>query len=276
MVFAVYQKRQLLLLFCFASLFILNIKLAQAGSAADATEISANRLIFASSEYLPHYGTDLPKQGPVIEIVRRAFALRQLHIEVAFMPFARALYDTQQGQFAGIIAVWHTEERAEHLLFSDPIYANQIVLFKRVGEYSYFNNLKDVLNSEGTLGLVTGYAQNTLLANSRLNKVSVATDEQIFSMLALRRVDLVPADLQNGIYLISKLPPAQQKIPLDWLSPALELKPMYLAFPKNRPESQWLLQEFNQGLKTLTERGELNQILSELLPTPVLGFPLNP
>ena len=251
------------------TILLLSSLLTAAYATQSNTEISANRLVFASSDYLPHYGTDLPKQGAVVEIVRKAFAKRQMQIEVAFMPFARALYDTQQGQFAGIIAIWHTEERAENFLYSDSIYANQMVLFKRAGEFQYFNNLADLLSSEGTLGLVTGYAQNTLLTNSRFNKVSVATDEQIFSMLALRRVDLVPADLQNGLYLISKLPAAQRQVQLDWITPVLEYKPMHLAFPKNRPESLRLQQEFNLGLQALSASGELSQILTELLPEPV-------
>ncbi|CAM5213914.1 substrate-binding periplasmic protein [Alishewanella longhuensis] len=269
MLSAVKRQVRFLILLLLSTLLLLSSNIAAASASPQLAEISANRLVFASSEYLPHYGTDLPKQGAVVEIVRRAFALRQLQIEVAFMPFARALYDTQQGQFAGIIAIWHTEERAENFLYSDPIYANQMVLFKRAGEFQYFNNLDALLNSEGTLGLVTGYAQNALLANSRFNKVSVATDEQIFSMLALRRVDLVPADLQNGLYLISKLPATQRKVQLDWITPALEHKPMHLAFPKNRPESLLLQQEFNLGLQALTASGELSQILAELLPEPV-------
>lgn len=230
--------------------------------------IETKPLIFASSEYLPHYGSELPKQGAVVEIVRRAMALRQLDIEVAFMPFARALYDTQQGQFAGVIAIWRTAEREQHFLFSNPIYANQIVLFKRAGEFEHLTHLTDVLNSEGTLGLVTGYAQNELLVKSRMRKVSVATDKQIFSMLALRRVDLVAADLQNGVHLINSLPPVLRKTPLVWLTPALESKPMYLAFPKNRPDSVFLKQQFDLGLQALIDSGEFAQILSELLPAP--------
>lgn len=262
-----WQLSYVLKIICCLALSIFTFS-ASATPAMGAVDIAPHRLVFASSEYLPHYGTDLPKQGAVVEIIRRAFALRQLQIEVAFMPFARALHDTQQGQYAGIIAIWHTEDRAKHLLFSDPIYPNQIVLFKRAGEFTNAIHLADVLNTEGTLGLVTGYAQDSLLQNSRLNKVSVATDEQIFKMLALKRVDLVPADLQNGLQLIKQLPPALQETQLDWVQPALEFKPMHLAFPINRPESELLQQQFNLGLQALRASGELEQILAELLPEP--------
>lgn len=267
MLSAVTQRNSFFALLLLSAMLLSSI--AAGKTASHHTESSAKRLIFASSEYPPHYGTDLPLQGAGVEIVRRAFALRQLQIEVAFMPFARALYDTQQGQYAGIIAIWHTDAHTEHFLYSDPIYDNQIVLFKRADEFQHFNDLADLLAGEGTLGLVTGYAQNALLTNSRFNKVSVTTDEQVLSMLALGRVDLVPADLQNGLYLIAKLPAAQRKTPLDWITPVLEYKPMYLAFPKARPESAFLQQQFNLGLEELIASGELKQILSELLPEPV-------
>jgi polar amino acid transport system substrate-binding protein len=226
------------------------------------------RIILASSDYVPHYGMELSRQGAVSEIVRRAFAYEDIDIEIAFMPFARALHDTQQGLFDGILAIWHTAEREQHLLYSDAIYPNQIVLFKRASELKLSNDLNSVLQSGSTLGMVTGYAQSPLLLNSALYKVSVATDEQVFRMLALARVDLVPADLQNGLYLLRQLPDSLRKVHINWISPPLEERPMHLAFPKLKAGSEELLVRFNRGLQQLRQTGELEQILAELLPEP--------
>lgn len=224
------------------------------------------RIIFASSEYQPHYGTDLPKQGAVIEIIRRAFAKQDIHIEIAFMPFARALHDTQHGQYAGVIAIWHTLERTDHLLFSEPIYANKIVLFKRAGEFEQYSKIEDIPPQQATLGMVTGYAQHAILHNSPLHKVSVATDEQIFRMLTLARVDLVPADLHNGLHILKQLQPTEANTNITWFTEAIELKNMHLALPRNRPESAYLLAQFNKGLQALHASGELQDIMHELLP----------
>lgn len=226
------------------------------------------RIVLASSEYVPHYGTELPRQGAVSEIVRRAFAYEGIDIEIAFMPFARALYDTQQGLYDGILAIWHTAEREQQLLYSDAIYANQIVLFKRAGELQLTDDLNSVLQSDSTLGMVTGYAQSPLLLNSPLQKVSVATDEQVFRMLALKRVDLIPADLQNGLYLLRQLPEPLQQVRINWVSQPLEQRPMHLAFPRQKAGSAELQQRFNRGLQQLRQNGELEQILAELLPQP--------
>lgn len=261
------RKINLLLALTTCIIFLPLSQSAPAKTALLDTVVSNTTFVFASSEYPPHYGPLLPQQGVVIDIVRRAFAKRNIGIEVAFMPFARALHDTQQGQYSGIIAIWHIPERTKHFWFSDCIYANRIVLFKRANEFNEPISLRELLDGQGTLGLVTGYAQAELLQNSRFNKVSVATDGQVFSMLALKRVDLVPADLQNGLYQISTLPAEQQKVALNWLAPTLEHKPMYLAFPKIRPDSLFLQQEFNLGLQALTDSGELAQLLNTMPAT---------
>lgn len=227
------------------------------------------RIVLASSDYVPHYGAELLRQGAVSEIVRRAFVMEGIDIEIAFMPFARALHDTKLGLYDGILAIWYTEERAKQLLYSDAIYSNQIVLFKRASELRLPDDLTRILESNSTVGLVTGYAQITSLLNSRLSKVSVATDEQVFRMLALKRVDLVPADLQNGLFLLQQLPEPMQQIPINWVSEPLEEKPMYLAFPRQKAGSEELQQRFNRGLQQLRQSGELEQILAELLPEPV-------
>lgn len=226
------------------------------------------RIILASSDYVPHYGMELSRQGAVSEIVRRAFAYEDIDIEIAFMPFARALHDTQQGLFDGILAIWHTAEREQQLLYSDAIYANQIVLFKRAGELQLTDDLNSVLQSDSTLGMVTGYAQSPLLLNSPLQKVSVGTDDQVFRMLALKRVDLIPADLQNGLYLLRQLPEPLQQVRINWVTEPIEEKPMHLAFPRQKAGSAELQLRFNRGLQQLRQSGELQQILAELLPEP--------
>lgn len=47
-----------------------------------------------------------------------------------------------------------------------------------------------------------GYIQPKGLQEYKLTHVTVAHDEQAFKMLALGRVDSVPADRLNGLYLI--------------------------------------------------------------------------
>ncbi|GAB58176.1 substrate-binding periplasmic protein [Rheinheimera nanhaiensis] len=222
-------------------------------------------LLLASSNYYPHYAEDLPKQGAVSELVRQAFILQGIDIEIAFMPFARAYRESLQANYIGLIAAWYDDERAQHFYYSQPLYANHIVFFKRKGMQIQYSDYADIARQRLRLALVQGYLQPPGLVESTPNMVSVALDEQAFQMLARSRVDLVPADKLNGLYLLQhKLP--QYADTLDWLTPALELRPMYLLLSKRDPRSEQLMQQFNQGLAELRQSGQYQRILHALLP----------
>ncbi|HEX5791939.1 MAG TPA: transporter substrate-binding domain-containing protein [Rheinheimera sp.] len=227
----------------------------------------ADTLQLVSSDYYPHYAEDLPQQGAVSEIVRQAFLLQGIDIEIDFMPFARAYRESQQANYAGLIAAWYDDERAAHFYYSQPLYANQIVFFKRRSDSIQYSDYADIARQQFRLALVQGYLQPEGLLDNQPNTVRVALDEQAFQMLAKGRVDLVPADKLNGLYLL------QQKLPayrdqLDYLTPALELRPMYLLLSKQDPRAEALMQQFNTGLAELRRSGQYQQILSTLLPEP--------
>ena len=227
--------------------------------------LHSETLQLASSNYYPHYAEDLPQQGAVSEVVRQAFLVQGINIQINFMPFARALRQSQHADYIGLVAAWYDDERAQHFYYSQPLYANQIVFFKRKSQAVSYRDYADLSQQGLRLALVQGYLQPQGLLQSQPNLVQVATDEQAFLMLAKGRVDLVPADKLNGLYLLdNKLP--HYATQLDWLTPALELRPMYLLLSKQDPRSELLMQQFNTGLTALRQSGQYQQILQTLLP----------
>ena len=227
--------------------------------------VNADSVRLASSNYYPHYAEDITKQGAVSEIVRQAFLLQNVEVSIEFMPFARALHQSRQAEYAGLIGAWYDDERAEHFYYSEPIYNNEIVFFKQKNFSYHFRGYDEIAAMGIRLGLVRGYLQPTGLLRNQPNLVMVATDEQALLMLAKGRVDLVPADKLNGLYLLhNKLPHYAGDI--DWLTPALEQRPMYLIMSKQDPRSETLMQQFNKGLVQLRQSGQLAQILNTLLP----------
>jgi polar amino acid transport system substrate-binding protein len=226
---------------------------------------SAEVIRLASSNYYPHYGEQLAHQGATIEIIRQAFALQGVQLEIEFLPFARALYESQQGHYTGLVAAWYSEQRTTHFYYSQPLYANKIVLFKRKTDTIRYLNFKELSNQRRRLGVVQGYEQPAGLLESGLKTINVATDEQALAMLALQRVDLVPVDLMTALYILEhKLPQYQQQ--LDWLKPELEQRPMYLVLSKEDPNNQQRIVRFNLGLQQLKASGQYQQIIDSLLP----------
>ncbi|MCS4306230.1 polar amino acid transport system substrate-binding protein [Rheinheimera pacifica] len=221
----------------------------------------------SSSNYYPHYAEDLPQQGAVSEIIRQAFLLQGIGIEIDFMPFARAYRESQQANYIGLIAAWYDDKRAEHFYYSQPLYANQIVFFKHKDITVSYRDYADLAQQKLRIAVVQGYLHLPGLLESGITAVQVATDEQALQMLARGRVDLVPADKLNGLYLVDeKLP--QYAGQLDWMTPALEQRPMYLLLSKKDPRSEMLIQRFNNGLQQLRQSGQYQQIIDNLLPLP--------
>ncbi|WP_240473095.1 substrate-binding periplasmic protein [Arsukibacterium perlucidum] len=248
-----------MVMFCRLLLVFLLVPLMVAAGAR------AEVIRLASSNYYPHYGEQLAQQGATIEIIRQAFALQGVQLEIEFLPFARALYESQQGNYSGLVAAWYSDKRAEHFYFSQQLYANQIVFFKRKNDKISYQNFLDLARQQRRLGVVQGYAQPAGLMESGIKTIQVATDQQALAMLALQRVDLVPADLLNALYLLeNKLPQHRQQ--LDWLTPALEQRPMYLVLSKKDPANQQRIERFNLGLQQLRASGQYQQILDSLLP----------
>lgn len=229
------------------------------------------KILLVSSDYYPHYAHDLVNQGPVSEIVRQAFLARGISITIDFLPFARAYRESLNAHYVALVGGWYSQERAEYFYYSQPLYSNEIVFFKRQNNEIQTTDYQELINKQLTLGLVQGYIQPKGLQESEFTYINVAHDEQAFKMLALGRVDLVPADRLNGLYLI------EQRLPeyineIDYLMPALELRPMYLLFSKKDPTSKLLMKEFNSGLAELKRSGEYKKILQALFPIDVAQY----
>jgi polar amino acid transport system substrate-binding protein len=226
---------------------------------------SAEPLRLVSTDYPPYFAEYLPQQGPVSEIVRQSFALHGTEITIDFMPFARAFREIQQGKFHGLIGAWHNEERARYFLFSLPLYQNEIVFFKQKSQVIQFQNYPDLQQQGLRLALVQGYLQPAGLLDVKLDSHTVTNDEQAFQMLVRGRVDLVPTDRLNGLYLINHRMPSHAE-QVEWITPTLEVRPMFLLLAKQHPAAEQLLQLFNAGLVTLQQSGRYQQILDNLLP----------
>lgn len=229
--------------------------------------LHADTVLLASSDYSPHSGEHLPQEGALTAIVRRAFALHGMEIEVHYMPFARAMQATKQGHYAGIIGVKHTPEREAHFYFPSPIYHTSIVLFKRRSAQYNFSSYLDLAHQGLRYGSVLGYSHPVGFLETNIRHYQVSNEERLFQLLAADRVDLIAGDKLNGIYLLEHEFPQYAK-QIDWILPPIEQQPLYLLFSKQHPEAQRLAKLFNQGIEHMQRQGEIEQLKQNLLPAP--------
>lgn len=229
--------------------------------------LNADTVLLASSDYSPHSGEHLPEEGALTAIVRRAFALQGMEVEIHYMPFARAMQATRQGHYAGIIGVKHTPEREEHFYFPHPIYNTSIVFFKRRSEQYSFTSYLDLAHQGLRYGSVLGYSHPVGFLETNIRHYQVSNEEQLFQLLAADRVDLIAGDKLNGIYLLEHEFPQYAK-QIDWMLPPIEQQPLYLLFSRNHPEAPRLATIFNQGIERMQHKGEIEQLKKSLLPAP--------
>jgi polar amino acid transport system substrate-binding protein len=236
-------------------LFIL-FNLVTLGLTANAAE---KVISLTSNEFAPYHSKNLKNQGPVTELIIAAYNRVGYRVEVAYFPWARGEYEASKGEkYDGVISIWRNETREKKYFFSDAYMDNEIGFYKRKSnliQYSSYKALKKYI-----IGTVLSYANPPGFDSAQLNVEPVVADELNIMKLCHNRIDLVLIDRLMAEYLISKkLKKCQSE--LDWMLPALEIKPMHLAISKKSKDALKKVNDFNRGLEIIRKDGTLNLIL---------------
>lgn len=211
-------------------------------------------------DYPPYYSQDLQNDGPISEIIALAYKKQGYKVSTEQLPWARALEWTKEGKYDGIYTAWYREDRKEHFAFSSPLPANEIVLFKHKNTQVNFKSYADL--KPYLIGIVRGYANPPGFDDAGLKTAAVTSDKQNLLKLSDSRIDLALVDKATGNHIIrTKIPAMQEK--LDWVSPPLKVDPQYIMFSRKAPNFETKLNDFNAGLKQITDSGELQEILDK-------------
>jgi len=226
-----------------------------------AIEAGQKSVTLAVTEYPPYYGEHLEGQGPLSEIIITAYQRMGYEVRLEFFPWARALETAQDGTVDGIFSMWYRADREEWFAFSDPMVPNEIGFYKWTSDTISFERLEDL--EPYVVGVVRGYANTPEFDQaSYITKEEATDDEMNIRKLCKQRVDLILTDKELARYLIDTNYP-ECSDSLEWMEPALEIVPQYLAISRLAADYQTKLNDFNEGLKRITEDGSLQQILTK-------------
>jgi len=221
----------------------------------------------ATGEWSPYISEKLKHYGVVTRIVTEAFALEGIKIEYQFVPWKRAILWVESGKQDGS-SVWaYNSDRGERFLFSDPVVSAKYVFFHRKDYKFDWETIEDIRGKE--IGIILGYtygaAFNKALKARQLLTIAVSYEEQIFSMLLKKRVEIVPMALEVGYDILQrKFKPKESQLITHHPKP-LRDKPSHLIFSKKIKRNQRLVKLFNKGLKRLRTSGRYNQYFEESL-----------
>ena len=226
---------------------------------AQAAGVCAGEIKLLTTNYPPYFASSLPAGGPLTEIVVQAYARVGHEVHMEYVPWVRAMEHGKDGKVDGLQGAWHSAQREEWFLFSNPLPGNEVVLFKRRGDgperFESFADLKPY-----TIGVVKGYRNPSALESQGLRIDQADSDATNIKKLARGRVDLILVERAVASYLLnSEL--ARYRDELEAVEPPVEILPLYVMISKKTTEPDAKLRAFNTGLGLLAADGEIETIL---------------
>ncbi len=193
-----------------------------------------------SADTRPFYSASLPEQGPVIQAVRRAYQQQGQQVDVQFMPWARAYEQALAGE-CGLIGLWPTAERDQLFLYSEPLMTLRLGYFTRRANAE----LAQILALKSPrLGVQRGAYLNPQVAQLFTQRVESSDIVQALQQLAKGRVDIVFANREAGLYLLSQSPQLASQV--HYLQD-VEQKHAVLAYSRQQRDAARWLHLFNRG-----------------------------
>lgn len=206
-------------------------------------------------------GEDPAKPGYDVEILRAAFATRNITLITPFYPWRRAYFMANSGQVDGLCSCSYLPEREDEFFYSN-LLGHVRVAFYAVGT----NNLKTLEEIKDardmTVGIVNGYSLEASARDAGLDVLLVNSEATLIDMLLSRRLDVAlsykaPMDheLRNPDRQLPGIKSIQDKI--------ISNNPYYSCISRNAKNPTALVNELNTGLTTIRENGLFDSILAK-------------
>lgn len=217
-----------------------------------------------TGEWIPYISDNLKHFGLVSRIVTEAFALEGIKTEYIFLPWKRAYKDALIGKYDGSVVWTRNLEREKGFYYSDVVIEGQSVFFHMKSYPFDWKSSEDLVGLKvgGTLGYTYALLED-LEKNGKIVINRVATDEQSFRMLLLKRIHIFQQDREAGYdWLQEHFKPEESQQITHHPKPIVN-DAYHLVMSKKDKNNAHILYLFNKGLKRLRENGKYNQYISE-------------
>lgn len=220
---------------------------------------SGTTVTLATLDWEPYIGEKMPNQGYVASLVREAYKASGYTVEMKFMPWARVVAMTKEGRFDGYLPEYYAESLKTDFLVSEPFPGGPLGFFKRKADAINFKTLEDLKPYK--VGVVRDYVNTEEFDKAAfLQKDLANNDITNLRKLLGKRIDLVVADKFVGTYLLKQDMPDKAG-EVEFMTPVLEEKSLYLCISKKIPDAEAKIKAFNDGLKVIKENGTLATIM---------------
>lgn len=234
-----------------------------------AVTAQAKTLRIATGEFTPTLSSTAKHKGFVNHVVKEIFSRKGYEVEFDFLPWKRAIKQTERGDYHAISWLRYSDERAEQYFISDEVFASGIHFFYEKSRFYDFDwkELSDL--DQYRIGVSRSYHYSDefdAYRKANAGRVEVMnSDEQNLKRLLRRRIDIFPVDLLVGLGLLRTQFDPSAIHQLAYHPKPLVYRPGFIMFPKSRPDAEELNRIFNEGLKELHEDGTYDRMYEDLL-----------
>lgn len=208
--------------------------------------------------WAPFYGPELPGKGFITAMSKASFEEVGHEAQVEFMPWARAMLESKQGDRDVVMGAYYSQERDKTYTFSDVIYETKVGLIALEGlGVSRYENLNEL--REYTIGYGRGWATSQAFDNADyLDKEPAKNNVLNVRKLYAGRIDMIAMNLDrfNRIVREEDLDPDRAV----FLEPVLKTSGLYLMFSEANEGYQQLVEDFNRGLSAIRDNGTYDAI----------------
>jgi ABC-type amino acid transport substrate-binding protein len=211
-----------------------------------------------ASDIWPPFTNVAGEKAFAIDLVKEALARKDIKIQVEIAQFTNVMNGIKKGEFDGSAALWESDERKQHLVFSAPYLQNQLILVGRKGSDVSAESFPD-LNGK-RVAVVETYAYGTFDDKNGISLVYGKSDQENLELLLKNEADYMLVDALLIQYLMK-----HQK---DELSDNLEIgtrpllrKSLHFAIRKDYPDAAEIIDQFNKEIMEMLAEGTYNRIL---------------
>lgn len=191
-------------------------------------------------------------------LVKAAFKTQGIDADFEVMPFARCLFMAEKGRIVGCFNTTRTQaNQALYHWHPTPLFQEEIGIFGRSDKAP--SKPLTQKNLEGkTVGVTVGYTYGTdFMTDTRINKLSAASDSNLLKMLDAGRVDYILLNTMPGYWRLRHEKPLANKVQRVG---AIGIDSFWLSFSKVHPDGARLTQVFEKGLRTIKSNGQYAHI----------------
>ena len=221
---------------------------------------SSETISLATVDWPPIYGKNLPENGFFAALSREAFKRAGYELEIAFVPWKRAVELAKRGKFHGILGAYYSDERAKYFHYPDPVATNDEVFVQKKGQGITYTAVEDLKKYK--IGGLRGSAQIEELEKMGFNIEATTDDIMSIKKLNAGRVDLMIVGKAFLLYTLKNSEEMRQyQEAFEILEPPYKSYELYCPISKKIENSEKIVEQFNAALQAMKDDGTYQGIM---------------